>query len=98
MNRFLFDTLTFINGFLAVIIIAGFTLQGWVNPYMQGAKVLGVIIGLLAGIAVAAVVCGTIAFLALIERHMRTIADRGPAPLVHPSDRLLDYGRQEPRL
>ena len=99
MNRFLFDTLTFLNGFIAVVIIVISAGAGWFNPYFESTQVVGVVLGALAGITTAALICGTIAFLALIERHMRTIAERAPSPRVHHSDRLfVQDERQEPRL
>lgn len=97
MNRFLFDTLTFLNGFLAVILIALFTFLGWFHPAFLDMRPVGLIVGALTGITAAAVVCGTIAFLALIERHLRTIAERRPT-VAGSSERYDDRGRQEPRL
>ncbi len=65
MNRFLFDTLAFINGFLAVVIIAAWTILGWFHPYFATMRPVGAAIGLLLGITIAAIVCGSIAFYAL---------------------------------
>jgi hypothetical protein len=94
LNRFLFDTLTFLNGFIAVIIILGAAVTGWSSPMFRGAPVMGGIAGALVGITMAALVCGAIAFLALIERHLHTIAEKSQP----------DHGaaapatRQEPRM
>jgi hypothetical protein len=99
MNRILFDTLTFLNGFIALTIIAVSTLVGWNHPLFAAAKPIGAVLGGVFGLTAAAVICGTLAFFALMERHMRTIAERGPVPRVHPSDRLfVSDDRQEPRL
>lgn len=75
MNRFIFDTLAFLNGLLAIIAIGVFTFAGYNNLYMASARPLGALLGLGVGIAVAAVLCGAIAFMALIEQHLRTIAE-----------------------
>lgn len=93
LNRFLFDTLKFLNGFIAVAIIALSAVAGWTYPIFRAAPPLGLLFGALAGVAFAALVCGSIAFLALIERHLRTIADRDSTSTAPAS-----IGRQEPRL
>lgn len=93
LSRFLFDTLTFLNGFIAVAIIALSTVAGWSYPIFRAAPPLGLLLGALVGVVFAALICGTIAFLALIERHLRTIADRNSGSTAPAS-----IGRQEPRL
>ncbi|TCU10490.1 hypothetical protein [Rhizobium sullae] len=77
MNNFLAKTLASINALIAVVILAFCTLSGATTASAQGGSgmlVIGAIVGAIAGIAVAALVCGTIAFLTLIERHLSVIA------------------------
>lgn len=98
MNRILFDTLTFLNGFLAVIAIAVGALMGWNMPAFATMKPVGLLLGSGAGLVFAALVCGTLAYFALMERHMRRIADS-----VGQGDRSRGVatsqgGRQEPKL
>ncbi|MBB3655433.1 ABC-type multidrug transport system permease subunit [Rhizobium sp. BK650] len=69
MNNFLAKTLSSINALIAIVILAYFTLAG--AMYMH---LIGAILGAIVGIVVAALVCGTIAFLTLIERHLAEIA------------------------
>jgi len=100
MNRILFDTLTFLNGFLAVIAIGLGALMGWNMPMFAVMKPLGLILGAGVGLTLAALICGTLAYFALMERHMRRIADSvANTGGVHPSDRTSPSApRQEPRL
>ncbi|MEO5807908.1 hypothetical protein [Devosia sp.] len=95
MNRFLADMLGFLNIVVASAIIAAGALVGYGSQVFTGRESTGLMIGGTVGLIVAAFFCGTIAYLALIEGHLRTIAEyRGggaggmPSPLV----------RQEPRL
>jgi uncharacterized membrane protein len=69
MNTLLVRTLEFLNGFIAVLIVGACTMSG-----MGAAGGFGAVVGLLGGIVIAAVVCGLIAYLSLIERHLSTIA------------------------
>jgi hypothetical protein len=73
MNNFLAKTLASINALIAVVILAFCTLSGATAASAQGGSGMFVI-GAIVGIAVAALVCGTIAFLTLIERHLSVIA------------------------
>jgi hypothetical protein len=76
MNNFLAKTLSSINALIAIVILA-FTLSGATAASALGGSsmfLVGAIFGGIAGIVVAALVCGTIAFLALIERHLSEIA------------------------
>lgn len=75
MNRFLFDALTFLNGVLAMLIIGLGVYVGLRSPSLAYMQPFGLILGTLAGVTLAAAVCGTLAFFALMERHMRTIAE-----------------------
>ncbi|OWK23725.1 hypothetical protein AJ87_29200 [Rhizobium yanglingense] len=77
MNNFLAKTLASINALIAIVILAFITLSGATAASAQGESgmfVIGAIFGAIAGIVVAALVCGTIAFLTLIERHLSVIA------------------------
>lgn len=70
MNRWLVSMLATINALLAAIIVVlgailGFTTLGPV----------GLVVGLIGGFVVAAIVCGMLAALCLIERHLRVMAD-----------------------
>ena len=94
LNRFLFDTLTFLNGFIAVVIMLSFSVISWSYPELNGASPVGLVVGALVGLAIAAFICGTISFMALIERHLRTIAGRYQSDGLAP----LTVGRQEPRM
>lgn len=89
MNRFLADTLSVLNGLFAVLIVAGASTIGY-----QSSNVGGLILGFFAGIIVAALACGVLAFLALIEGHLNVLAG-GKAPKV--SARALQE-RTEPTL
>ena len=77
MNNFLAKTLSSINALIAIVILAFFTLSGATGASVQGGSgmfAIGAILGAIAGIVVAALICGTIAFLTLIERHLAEIA------------------------
>ncbi|UVK51288.1 hypothetical protein DBIPINDM_004531 [Mesorhizobium sp. AR02] len=71
MNRALVSTLSAINAILAVAIILIFGILG--NAFLgQGG---GVELGLIIGFVVAAILCGGLAALCLIEKHLRVLAD-----------------------
>lgn len=77
MNNFLAKTLSSINALIAIAIVAASTLSGGTAAVTQGGSgnfLLGAIIGGIIGIVVASLICGTIAFLTLIERHLSVIA------------------------
>jgi len=80
MNRFLARTLSTLNILVALVIIAVTTASGASGNghyyYYDGQiSVPGAIFGAIAGIFIAAIVCGTIAFLTLIERHLSVLAE-----------------------
>jgi hypothetical protein len=58
MNRLLANTLSAMNGFIAIVIVVAFGVSGW-NTI--GGNTIGMI-------------CGVVAYLTLIERHLRVIA------------------------
>ncbi|MBZ9732233.1 hypothetical protein LB534_00085 [Mesorhizobium sp. CA18] len=70
MNRSLVNTLSAINAILAVAIILIFALGGGVLLGNSGG-----LIGLALGFIVASVLCGGLAALCLIEKHLRVLAD-----------------------
>jgi membrane associated rhomboid family serine protease len=76
MNNFLAKTLSSINALIAIVILAFSTLSGATAAAQGGSGmfIVGAILGAIGGIVVAALICGTIAFLALIERHLSEIA------------------------
>jgi hypothetical protein len=77
VNNFLAKTLSSINALIAIAIVAVSTLSGGTAAATQGGSgsfVVGAILGAVAGIVVASLICGTIAFLTLIERHLSVIA------------------------
>lgn len=71
MNRALAETLTLLNGLIAVVIVAGGLFLGY---RVAGGFGFAFIVGGVAGLIVAALACGTLAYLALIERHLARIA------------------------
>jgi len=95
MNRFIFDTLTFLNGLIAVASVVICAYAASASPLLsQSAKAISAILGGIVGLIVAALLCGTIAFMALLEQHLRTIAENsGKATSVAPV-----VGRKEPLL
>ena len=100
MNRFFIDALSLINSFLAVVIIGICALAGLSAPMLRSSQPMGLVLGILIGIAIAALVCGTLAFFALMERHLRTIAEGAQRSAGQPIGR--DAGsnsqRREPLL
>ncbi len=77
MNNFLFKALASINAILAVIILAGSTISAGAAAAAQGGPgmfVIGALFGAIGGIIAASLVCGTIAFLTLVERHLSVLA------------------------
>lgn len=76
MNRVLADTLAFLNAFIAIVVIAACAYLGYRTITFAGQGV-GLIIGAVGGLVLAAFVCGSIAFVALIESHLRTMAEGG---------------------
>lgn len=71
MNRALAETLSFLNGLIAVVIV----LIGLAAGYrISGGSMLGTLSGGFVGFLFAALACGAIAYLALIERHLAKMA------------------------
>jgi len=70
MSRALVNMLSTMNVFIALIIIAAGAL--WGNAYLPKA---GVIFGAIVGFAAASIICGALAALCLIEKHLRVLAD-----------------------
>ncbi|ESZ70672.1 hypothetical protein X727_12490 [Mesorhizobium sp. L103C119B0] len=70
MNRSLVNTLSAINVILAVAIITIFAFGG--NVLLGNS---GGMIGLALGFVVASILCGGLAALCLIEKHLRVLAD-----------------------
>jgi TRAP-type C4-dicarboxylate transport system permease small subunit len=74
MARALSDMLaTALNVVAAFIFIVAGGVLGWERYHQQsiGNATMGVIFGLLIGFAAAAIFCGTLATLILIENHLR---------------------------
>ena len=92
MNRFLADTLNFLNLILAFVIVAGFTLAAY-RASSGSIPLTG--LAALFGIVIAALVCGTIAYLALIERHLAILAN-GRSEMFSEPHR--SYTRRDPVL
>lgn len=90
MNRFLAQSLSIINGLVAILIIVGFTLAG--RHFGMTAPGMGMMFGAIVGVIVAAFVCGLVAYMALIERHLAQMA-RSSGNTGAPAPR-----RQEPSL
>lgn len=76
MNRVLAETLTLLNGVIAIVIIIAGLLVGY---RLSGGTMMGIIMGGFVGFLFAALACGTLAYLALIERHLAKIAGSGSA-------------------
>ena len=73
MNRLLAETLSILNGSIAVLIV----LAGAYMAYQASSGSLIVIAaGAVLGGIVAALVCGVISYLALIEGHLAIIASQ----------------------
>lgn len=93
MNRLLADTLGFINGLLAVVIVLAGALVGYSGTLGTGNRILGLVVGSVAGLLIAGSLCGLIAFLVLIEGHLRTLAGAAPRSASPDFEQ-----RREPRL
>jgi len=77
MNNFLAKTLASINAIIAVIILAFSTFSAGAAASAQGGSgmfLVGALFGAIGGIVLASLICGTIAFLTLIERHLSVLA------------------------
>ena len=72
MNRWLVSTLSALNLLVAVLItVAG----GAIGMAALRGNGFGLILGLGVGFLVSAIVCGVLAALCLIEKHLRVLAD-----------------------
>jgi uncharacterized membrane protein len=86
MNRILAEALSALNGLIAIIIVIVGAIVGF---RMSDGALIPVVIGAVIGFLLAALTCGAIAYLALIERHLNKIAS-GAA---HASVRMGDAPR-----
>lgn len=94
MNRLLASTLELLNILLAVVIVlvcvsffSGIGLTLGFSPF------LSLLLSVIAGVVIAGVVCGLIAMIALIEDHLRTIAENvgmGGSPLNRRREPVVD--------
>lgn len=75
-SRFLAELLEAVNPALAVLIVAGGGYMGyrWADGVSENLT-FGAGLGVVAGLIVAALVCGLIANLSLIEQHLALMAD-----------------------
>jgi hypothetical protein len=75
-SRFLAELLETVNPGIAAAIIAICSYFGYWQAYVAGENLtFGAGLGLVAGLVIAALVCGLIANLSLIEQHLALIAD-----------------------
>lgn len=76
MNRILANLLSTLNALFALFIVCAGVIYGATFGQAEGViSIFGAILGGLAGLVVAAGVCGLIAFLALIEGHLSFLVD-----------------------
>lgn len=76
MNRILASTLSALNLIYALLIIlAGMGIGSTMAVQGGAPSGIGMILGAVVGILVASIVCGLVAFLTLIERHLSHLAD-----------------------
>jgi hypothetical protein len=80
MNGFLIGILSFVNQILAVLLILGATISGFTQPMGPAFSlpqpwnyVAGGVIGLVAGLITAAIVCGLIAAIVTIASELSAI-------------------------
>ena len=66
MNKFLADGLSFVNGFIAFVIIFATVILFATN----GGNLLAFIVGCLAGLVLAILICGTLALLINIKDEL----------------------------
>lgn len=74
MNRTLIKALDSLNNLLALAIVIICTVGGFGYGNVSGSGVVTAILGLVAGILVASIVCGLLAILIEIEKHLRKLA------------------------
>ncbi|MDF1599727.1 hypothetical protein PZ895_08045 [Mesorhizobium sp. YIM 152430] len=94
MNRLLAETLTALNGLIAIAIIAAGVVIGY---RLFNGSPFGVFFGGAVGVLVAALACGMIAYVALIERHLSKLAG-AQRPASAPAPQTLPTGRRDPTL
>ncbi len=70
MNRMLIGALDSINNLLAIAILVVGGGLGFFGVQDQAMKLIGLVLGLLGGLIAAAIVCGLLAVLIEIERHL----------------------------
>jgi TRAP-type C4-dicarboxylate transport system permease small subunit len=75
MNTTLISLLDSINQILALFIVVAATATGWIFGQPNGSGAIYAVLGLIAGLVTAAVICGLLATLLQIERHLRRIAE-----------------------
>lgn len=75
-SRFLAELLETLNPAIALVVMGTGSYLGYRWAYSGGENLtFGAGLGLVAGLAVAALICGLIANLSLIEQHLALIAD-----------------------
>ncbi|TKT79968.1 hypothetical protein [Aquamicrobium sp. LC103] len=89
MNRILAETLTALNGVIAIAIVIGAAFMGY---RLFSGSPFGVFFGAAIGLLIAALSCGVIAYLVLIERHLAKLAG------VSRDEDIPASTRREPRL
>lgn len=75
MHRFLAETLSVLNATIGLLIIAAGAYFGYQSPFGGNTSI---IIGIVVGVIIAAVTCGAISYLALIEGHLAKLAATNP--------------------
>lgn len=76
MNRFLASILTTLNALYAIGIMIFFVCYGAIYQQPSGViSIFGAAVGGVIGIVVASMFCGLIAFLTLIEGHLRYLTE-----------------------
>ena len=87
MNRTLIGALDTVNNLLALLIIIVCTVAGFVSPMAGGGggNVVMGLIGLIGGTVLAAIVCGLLAILIEVEKHLRKLATQHEKPPSVPS-------------
>jgi hypothetical protein len=81
MNKTLISALNTVNNLLALAIIIAGTAAGF-SAFRYSGAIVGACLGFLAGVIAASVVCGLLAILIEIEKHLRQlVAGQEVAPL-----------------
>ncbi|SFQ06563.1 hypothetical protein SAMN05216176_101180 [Nitratireductor indicus] len=83
MNRILADALSALNIAIAIVVVLGFTYFGY-----RALSGFGASIGFVVGALTAVLICGYVAYLSLIESHLRKLAgSENPSPENAPAIR-----------